>query len=327
MGRSAKKKINVNHTKRVVEFQTNNKIMDETSVEIAHHIIESYSKYVYLDPEKKALLMKATIESSNAAYVEKEDYLWRFFTLLEDNRAELEQVIAKKKPFSFNDRRVTVRNKSSEILVKSMIVDHPMLTTSSLMPDTFFSNLFTTAFMNQEPAFNLIFTLLNDKVYQIFNESTALVQTTFERLELELKNPEQLKAKVEANNNLDIEFVKEMLVKASGTVFKELIDFAKCLPGLNNLEQKDFVRITESRVVEFCTFVNSILYFEGEFYNFFDNLIYTKHWMSVIRSPITAEKCVEFWECYTTLNLSKRERALLSAQILTQQGKLTANNL
>jgi hypothetical protein len=320
MGRSAKKKTNANHTKRIIEFETALQF-DETAAEITHYLIDGFSRLAHSDPEKKSIMWKATIESPSTSFVEKEDYLWRFFTLLEDNRAELEQVIAKKKQFSFNDRRVTVRNKSSEILVKSMIVDHPMLTTSSLMPDTFFSNLFTTAFMNQEPAFNLVFSMLNDRVYQIFNECSARVDTTLERVELELKNPDELKVKIEANNSLDSSFFLETVIRASAALINEIIHFTKDLPGLNKLNQNDFVKITESKVIDYYYIVNSVLFINGESYYYItDSLIYTRFWMNTIRPQPAVDKLFEFAELLVSLRLTKREKALLLAQVLTQPG-------
>jgi hypothetical protein len=323
MGRSAKKKASFDN--RMFDFQneeSHEMIESEAIANISHHVIENYSKFLHLDFNEKSLIWTASLSSnSDTLNLERYDYLTRFLKLVEDNKAELETALAKKKHFNFKDRRVSLKNKSSEILVKNMLSEQPLISTLSLMPDTFFSNLFASAFLSQEPAFNLIFTLLNDRIYQVFNESSARIYKLFERVEKELENPEEMKARIEANNRLDYNYFVETLFKVSSVILPQIFNFYKELPGINKLNSADFTQITETKFSDFYFIVYSILFIDGENYNYVtDDVIYSRFWMSTIRSKEIVDEVFEFVDIFNPLKLSKREKALLVTCIFTQPG-------
>jgi hypothetical protein len=330
MGRSAKKKANViNRLKSEIrcgggEFDDEKE--HEFNFDLGQHVFQDYSKFLHFDQSKKSLIWTASINSSptgGLSSFEKEDFLLRFINLLEENRAELEPSIAKKKQFTFRDRRVTAKNKSSEILVKNMLAEQPLISTSSLMAETFFSNLFSSAFMNKEPAFNLIFTLLNDRIYQIFSECSSRAYRTLERVNQELQHLAEMRVRIEANNSLDYSDFIDALVRASPTLLKEAECFYKELPGLNKLNVADFSKITQAKMLDYYFIINSVLFIDGESYFYISgDIIYTRFWMSLIRPQEFVDGVFDFMSAFNVLKLSKREKALLIAHILTQPGKL-----
>jgi hypothetical protein len=314
MGRSPKK----------VTEESNKDNSTEKEDEISQEIYSKYKGFLASIMANKVHLNSNLAQiNPSASATAQEDYLIRFLDLLEENKNELELSMSKKKLFNFNDRRVTQKNKSSEILVRNMLANQPLISTKSLMPDTFFSNLFTCAFLDQEPAFNLIFTLVNDRIYQIFDEFSTRVFKNFDRIKKEMLDPDKMKATLEASNKIEqSEMVKALLDSAPSTL-QEAVQFARAVPGLSDINSVDFNKITHDKIFDYTYIVNSIFAIDGEFYSYVtEDTIYTRFWMNKFRSKIVIDKLFEFFALFTPLRLTKKETALLVAQIFTRPGKI-----
>jgi hypothetical protein len=323
MGRSAKKKAfngRPSADDLREEFQEDEEIEDD--INLTEKVFDSYSKFILSDSSERSLIWKASINFNPASsFLEREDFLFKFIRLLEENRVELESAFAKKKHFTFKKKRVSLKNKSSEILVKNMLSEQSLISTNSLMTDTFFSNLFASAFLSQEPAFNLIFTLLNDRMYQVFNECSSRVYTTLDRIEKELHNPDEMKHRIEENNKLEYNFFVGTLITVVPGLLREAEYYYKQIPGFNKLNVDDFTKIIESKMLDYYFVVNSALFIGDESYYYIsDQVIYTRFWMNSFRPKEFVDIVFDFMAVFNPLKLSKREKALLIAYILSQSG-------
>ena len=243
----------------------------------------------------------------------EEDYIFKFFNLIEENKANFD-LMNKKRPFFFNNRRIINKNKSSEILVKNILGHQTSLKASDLLPNTFYSNLFISAFLPCEPSYQVIFSLLNDKIYQIFNENTVITYRNFEKLIKELEDPELMREKIEKNNLINPSDLVNNLLSAMPVALQEAIKFGKEIPGLNELNASDFAEIINTKIFDFFMIVNSVMFINGESYLYLPNdMMYTRNWMNMIRTKEVADPLFEFMDIFNKLNLTKKEKGLLIA--------------
>jgi hypothetical protein len=79
-----------------------------------------------------------------------------------------------------------------------------------------------------------------------------------------------------ANNqpaDLTLEKVWASLVESIPEFVKTVIAFAKEIPGLNELNQKDFATIINNKLFDFFIISNSILFINGDSYLYLPNNI------------------------------------------------------
>lgn len=224
----------------------------------------------------------------------------------------------KKRPLIFNNRRINSKNKSSEILVKNIMGNQNAIKASSLLPNTFLSNLFTTAFLPCEPAYLVIFSLLNDKIYQIFVENTMKTYKMYEKVMLELQNPEHINMMIQRSNKMNPNVFAQKFLATMPDALQQAIKFVKELPGLNELNSTDFALIVNKKLFDYFIIINSILFVNGESYLYLDeDTLYTRFWMNSIRPKPVVDLLFEFIELFNSLNLTKKEKGLLIALVFT----------
>jgi hypothetical protein len=134
---------------------------------LGQKVMKKYLKLVNVDSVDTLVKFKSPAlndPSCSLNNYESENFLLRFINLLEENKANLDAMMAKKRPFILNNRKISHKNKSSEILVKNILDTQESMASlkaNSLIPNMFFSNLFTTAFLTNEPAYGAIFSLVS----------------------------------------------------------------------------------------------------------------------------------------------------------------------
>lgn len=97
-----------------------------------------------------------------------------------------------------------------------------------------------------------------------------------------------------------------------------LISISRDLPGLNELNPKDFTCIINTNLFNYYLLAYTALYIEGENYNMLGNSIqYTRYWMTRVIGPEMTEALFEWTKRFNELGLTHREIALQYPIVLT----------
>jgi hypothetical protein len=302
------------------------KTKDSLSVESKW--FNKFSNFVRADSEQK----KAKINSVNAKAHKKEiendhtndDCLLKFFALLQENKISLDIIeMNKKKQQQQKKRLLNGENKVSSpdvLALKNILGTQSSFNPDSLIPYTFYSNLFTTTIAPCDRSNQPIFSLLNDKIYQIYNENTEAIYVLHEKVrrEMELNNGSKLRAFISANNKRSTSDIITALLRILPNALQLAVGFGKHLPGLNELNAADFSLIIEKKIFDYFMISNSILFIDGESYMYItEDVVYTRYWQNMLRTKEVVDPLFEFMAVFNPLNLTKKEKALLIALIFT----------
>ena len=316
----------------------------QETLNLSRKFYNRYNKFVHTDENKRlkklyALVAKSDDEERHSLENMKnnEDNLRKFFNLIQGNKINLDHHLETLSIGSGcsvtnqSNQGWNGKNRTSEILVKNILGTHThALKALDLLPNTFFSDLFTKAFTPSEPAYQVIFSLLNDKVYQIFNEHTMSTYKKFERIKREMEHPERMRELIEKNNHRSMREVFKTLLKTLPDALQHAIAFGKDLPGLNELNSADFAVIINKKMFDFFMIVNSVLFIGGESYMYIgdEDIIYTRYWMNTLRPKQIVDPVFTFMKLFNSLFLTYKEKALLIALLFTvPSGKKTLHRL
>ncbi len=141
---------------------------------LGQKIMKKYLNLINVDSVDTLAKFKSPVFSDASCSLnnyESENFLLRFINLVEENRVNLEAMTTKKRPFVLNNRKIGHKSKSSEILVKNILDSQQSMTSlkaNTLLPNMLFSNLFTSAFLSNEPAYGAIFSLVSVFIFIFF---------------------------------------------------------------------------------------------------------------------------------------------------------------
>ena len=94
------------------------------------------------------------------------------------------------------------------------------------------------------------------------------------------------------------------------------------MPGLNEIDQNDFTIVINSKLFDFYIIQNSVLFINGESYQIIaNNVQYSRAWMNKIKAKEKNDILFEFAEEFNKLNLTLKEKALLSTLCFTFPGR------
>ena len=171
---------------------------------------------------------------------------------------------------------------------------------------------------SNEPKFDqnyhLILSVLSDKIYQLYMED---IQSLTKQRERALKLIFQGVKKFEgyAATKTDI---WDGLLESIPQIVRSLTLFARQIPGLNEIGQKDFYTIINNKVFNYFILRNSQLLIYGESYMLLPNNIqYTRDWMLRIIGKEMTDALFRFCEEFNMLGLRGKEFALLYPFVLT----------
>ena len=194
----------------------------------------------------------------------------------------------------------------------------------SIRPNSYYSDLF----MNMKPfdsSFHLIVSTINDKVYQLFNNSNTKVNEAYERAQYLIKN----KINIFDGHDVTTQEVLESLIECLPNFIHTIIMFFKEVPGINELDDSDFTIAINTRLFDFYVIQNAHLFIDGESYQILftknKNIQYTREWMNKIKGKEKNDILFEFTEEFNKLNLTIKEKALLLILCFTFPGNLLFN--
>ena len=206
---------------------------------------------------------------------------------------------------------------STKQFLFDILKQHKPLAKSLIQPNTYYSDLF----MNLQPrdsSYQIISSMLNDKIYQLYNECYKKVHEAYERAHHLIKN----KVTVFEGHDSTTKEIWSCLVESIPSFVKMVISFAKECPGLNEIDQSDFTIVINSKLFDFYIIQNASLFIDGESYQIIaNNIQYTRAWMNKIKAKEKNDILFEFTQEFNRLNLTLKEKALLTTLCFTFPGK------
>lgn len=191
--------------------------------------------------------------------------------------------------------------------------DHPIKASSIEIKSNFLDIYMQMTHENLEPSYKIICSLLNDKIYQIFNEN-------MEKINLDLKNTiHMLESEDQSQfNNASLDEIWSGLIGFVPCMVKLIIVFVKEMPGLNELSPKDFTTIINNRMFDSFILIHSCFFINGESYlRLNNNAHYSRYWMNKVKGKKKTDAVFDFVEQLNALQMTTRERSLLLPLIIT----------
>jgi hypothetical protein len=190
------------------------------------------------------------------------------------------------------------------------------------LPNTYYSDLFMNI-QPCDPCFQSIISSVNDKIYQLYNNSNTKVNEAYERAQFLISN----KIEIFEGHDASTKEVWNSIIETLPSFVKMAIMFLKEVPGLTELEDGDFTCIINSRLFDFYIIQNAQLFINGESYQILftktRNIQYTRDWMNKIKTKEKNDILFEFTEEFNKLNLTIKEKALLVILCFTFPGKVS----
>ena len=124
-------------------------------------------------------------------------------------------------------------------------------------------------------------------------------------------------------HDADIKDVWTGLLLAIPEFVKDLIAYAKEMPGIAQLPTKDFATIINSTVFELYLVTNAVHYMNDEHFAWLPNgIMYSRAWMNKIIGEEVTNATFAYEADFNDLNLTTREIAILVPYLLTKPSKM-----
>nr|ASL70614.1 nuclear receptor [Brachionus koreanus] len=258
--------------------------------------------------------MPAILGSNRTRLQPYEDYMTKFLDLLEIpenlNDLNIESV-------SIVSGQSNALVKTSDLFMRNLLDLHKPLKTANILPRTNYSSMFTTSFNQNDLSYHIISSLINDKIYQLYNTHSEPTMMVYEKAQRMIA---QGNIGALGNNSADLTLdqVWSSLVQSIPEFVKSVILFFKEVPGLNEINEGDFANILNSKLFDFFVVMNSILFIKGESYlHLPNNIHYTRYWMQKIKGKYTTDVLFEFVQELNDLNMTNKEKALFIVLVFT----------
>ena len=207
------------------------------------------------------------------------------------------------------------------ISIYELLKMHKPLRSANIIANCYHSNNSNTSCSKLDDSYQIISSLLSDKIYQIHIEHNDKVVKLQERaIRLLYQGVQEYDG-----HDATIKEVWEGLLESIPQVVKNLIAFAREIPGLNELSQVDFNLIINNKVFDFFILRHAPLFINGESFMMLPNNIqYTRKWMNQVIGQEMADDLFNFSTRFNKLGLTTKEMALLYPLVLT--GNIYGNN-
>lgn len=174
-----------------------------------------------------------------------------------------------------------------------------------------------------DPYFQVICSVLNDKIYQLYNEHVSKPNIIYNKLQKVLKQ----KAADGENyvqdpdfplHNGSLELIWNGLIESLPEYVQSTFYFCKEMPGINELTQKDFSAILNNKLFEMFIIIHSKYFIDGESYLRLSNdTHYSRYWMNKVKGKKKTDATFELAEMLNEVQMTEKERALLLPLMMT----------
>ena len=173
----------------------------------------------------------------------------------------------------------------------------------------------------------VVCSVLNDKILQVVNnyleKSNLIYKRVLEclkRMDAEGAEAYVQEADFEFNNGTT-ETIWDGLISSLPEYVMQTFYFCKELPGINELDQKDFSEILNNKLYEIFILVHSKFFINGESYlRLSNNVHYSRRWMTKVKGQRKTLATFELAETLEQFEMTDKERAILLPLIITMPG-------
>ena len=187
-------------------------------------------------------------------------------------------------------------------------------------PNTYYSDLFMKMNFCEAPSYKHILSTLNDKIYQLYVDCNKKVNEAYEKAQTLIH--QNIKV---FETQLTTKEMWSSIVECIPNFVKMAVSFAQQVPGLNELDHSDFTIIINNKLFDFYIIQNSSLFINGESYQIIytktRSIHYTRDLMNKMKSKAKNDILFEFAEELNRLNLTTKEKALLTILCFTFPSK------
>lgn len=227
-----------------------------------------------------------------------------------------------------NKNRVDFQDmhQQSMLSISNIMSMNKLCSSSSMVINSNFLNMY----MNRttvDPSSQQICSVLNDKIYQLYNEHIKESDVIFEKLLECLRN-----MKEQGDDYIEDSDLK-LFNGTSDTIWNGLIEslpeyvqstfyFCKEMPGINELPHHEFSTVINNKLFELFHTVHSRFFFDDECYLILKNKAhYSKFWMTKVKGKKKTDSTFELSEMLNKVGMTGKERALLIPLMLTTTEK------
>lgn len=216
--------------------------------------------------------------------------------------------------FNFLDKEnninyLTIHN----LLNLSKISCFKSIDTTQLVPRTHFTNIYLNT-CNENILFILV--ALRDKCYQLFVEARQFFAPNLEYAR-RMKNATPGDVHF-LGQDLNVEDYFELMLKFTGIYAREVVKYAKKLPGFDRINDLDLFSIIKIRMFSFVHIITENLVIDGENYILlFEKCQTSKYMITKVFGEKVANRLFEFHVKLKKLGLSEHELAVIIPVILS----------
>ena len=159
--------------------------------------------------------------------------------------------------------------------------------------------------------------LINDKVYQLFNEKHSFEFSCYERALMLIK----FGVKVFDGQDASMQEITQGIVESMRHATKSFVLYLKEMPSFSQLSKHDFTTMICKRVYYYIMLKNSFLYIDGEYYWRLPNGIhYSRALVRKIIGDAFTDFVFNFEAELNSLMLTRKELALTLSLVVSQPG-------
>lgn len=208
---------------------------------------------------------------------------------------------------------------AKDSVLYNLLDSHPMFKSCNLLTGTAHSN-FHSLNRKFDENYQIIMSLLSDKVYQIIVENNERENRRYEPV-MKLLRCGPLQRATDPDDNVSIVDVWDGILESIPSLVKDLISLVKELPGLNELKAKDFATIINNRLFDYYVIRYSYLYANDDcFIQLPNGIQYTRARHLKVIGPEMVHALFTFTHDLNELALTARETALMYPYLLTVHG-------
>lgn len=181
----------------------------------------------------------------------------------------------------------------------------PFQSCTNLLAKRFFSS------SNFDQNYQVVLSLLGDKVYQLQVENNLKIQILQDRA-LEPLFSHSVK------KHINFDDVWRALLAKIPQINKNFLEFLNHMPGLNKISDNDFGIIVRSKIFEYFLLQHAPLFIRNDCYVMLSTSVqYSRNWMNQIAGTQFTDHLFSFAHELNTLKLTPRESAMILPAVLT----------
>lgn len=231
---------------------------------------------------------------------------------------------------STNDQQTTTNN--IPLIISHIFQSHKHLHLTNIDVHTTFLDIFMSR-TKFDPTYQIICSLLNDKIFQLYNQylekANAIYDITINETKKMKKYGENYIKNVDFEfNNGSSETIWNGLIESLPEYVQLTFHFCKEMPGINELPHDCFSAVLNDKIFEIFFITNSKFFIGEESYlRLNNNVHYSRYWMNKVKGKKKTDASFELAEVLNGFHMTEKEKALLLPLMMTMHDNIEKNSI